>query len=141
MSQLRSMIREILAEEIGKLPKPQIREETVSIRNNAELSLFVHRILEMTQDGRLKADIASKRHIFKLTTAVPTSFQAHQPVAEPPISATETVFFESGLITEKDVSRLPPGLTCLGIGKTITITPLARDELRRKRIKIERRLP
>lgn len=144
MSQLRTLISEILTEELGKLhqqpTKPQIREEIVSIKNNSELSLFVHRILEMAQDGRLKTDIASGHHVFKLTTEVLSPFQAHQPVADHPGSSTKAVFFETGLVTEKDVSRLPRGLTSLGIGKTVNFTPLARDELRRKGIKIERRL-
>ena len=140
MSQLRTLIREILAEELGKQhppAKPQIIEERVSIKDNAELALFVQRILEMAQDGRLKADLVSGRHVFKLTTEI-APVQAHQPVAAPPNSAT--VFFETGLITEKDVAGLPADLTCLGIGKTTHFTPLARDELRRKGIKIERRL-
>lgn len=141
MSQLRTMIREILTEELGKLQptKPQIREEIISIKNNAELSSFVHRILELTQDGRIRADLASGQHVFKLTTEMLSPFQA-RPVATRPGSATETVFFETGLITEKDVARLPPNLTSLSIGKTINFTPLARDELRRKDIKIERKL-
>ncbi len=144
MSQLRTMIREILIEELGKLrslpTKPQIHEEIVSIKNNSDLSLFVCRILEMAQDGRIKADIVSGRHVFKLTTETSSPFPAYQPVVSHPNPPPQTVFFETGLITEKDVSRLPPNLTRLDIGKTINFTPLARDELRRKGIKIERRL-
>ncbi len=143
MSELRTMIREILAEELGKSREQPIRararEEVVSIRNNSELASFVRRILEIAQDGRLTADIASGRHVFKLTTEVLSPFQTHQPVADSSHPSNQVVFFETGLVTEKDVARLPRGLASVRIGKTVSFTPLARDELRRKGVKIERR--
>ena len=50
----------------------------------------------------------------------------------------EKVFRERGLVTEKDIAKLPAGLTAIEAGKRVRFTPLARDELRRRGIKIER---
>ena len=46
--------------------------------------------------------------------------------------------FSYGLLTEKDVEALPDGTRVVSVGKSVRFTPLARDELRRLNIKIER---
>ena len=73
MSDLRAMIREILSEELAGLRKApvlpaQTRDEVVSIRTNAELAAFVKRLLSLAQDSRLRADIETGRHVFRLAT-------------------------------------------------------------------------
>ena len=141
MSELRSVIRAVLTEELRKLrqesPASRSREEMVSIRNNSELATFVKRMLTMAQDARVRADIESGRHVFRLAAQQTVPINAHEPLAPAPGSAPGPVRFENGLIGEKQVAQLPDGLKSLSIGKSVRFTPLARDELRRRGVKIE----
>ena len=142
MSELRHLIREILSEELDKLQgvptaAPRITEEQVILRSNADLDAFVRRMMTVAQDGRLRADIEAGRHVFRLTNCNATQMQAHQPTA--PISQIHNpVRFDRGLVSERDVSSLPQDLRRIDVGKTVRFTPLARDELRRRGIKVER---
>lgn len=141
MSELRHLIREILAEELGKMVPPQavprVTEEQVSIRSNADLAAFVQRLLGAAQDGRLRADIEAGRHVFRLADSGPQQIQAHQPMAPNP-GAQPAVRFERGLVTERDVASLPKDARRIDVGKSVRFTPLARDELCRRGIKVER---
>lgn len=141
MSELRHLIREILVQELGKLPgqpaAPRITEEAVTIRGNGDLAAFVQRLMVAAQDGRLRADIEAGRHVFRLADTGPQPFQAHQPGAPNPGTPTP-IRFESGLVSERDVATLPQGASRLDVGKSVRFTPLARDELRRRGIKVER---
>lgn len=146
MSDLRALIREILTTELHHLQAdvstPDCREELVSISNNAELSNFVQRLLNIGQDSVLRADIQSGRHVFKLTpTAAMSTSTISVDGGQAGASRSHQVAparVDSGLITEKQVADLPPGTTTLSIGKTVRFTPLARDELRRRGIRPER---
>jgi hypothetical protein len=143
MSDLRAMIREILSEELAGLRKApvlpaQTRDEVVSIRTNAELAAFVKRLLSLAQDSRLRADIETGRHVFRLATGDQAPVKAHEPLTPSPSARSGPVRFETGLITEKEVASLPDDLRSLSIAKSVRFTPLARDELRRRGVKIER---
>ncbi len=141
MSELRHLIREILTEELGKLgnqtaPAP-VTEEQVTIRSDADLAGFVRRLMSAAQDGRLRADIAAGRHVFRLADAAAQPLRAHQPGAPNP-QPPQVARFERGLVCERDVASLPPGAVRVAVGKSVRFTPLARDELRRRGIKVER---
>ena len=143
MADLRATIRQILSEELAALRKEpalpaQTRNEVVSIRTNAELAVFVRRLLSLVQDSRLRADIEAGRHVFRLATGGPAPVKAHEPLSPSPSARLGPVRFETGLITEKEVASLPDDLRSLGIGKAVRFTPLARDELRRRGVRIER---
>jgi len=145
MSELRHLIREILVEELKRLPGqgagpdvvPSVTEEQVSIRSNADLTAFVQRLMAAAQDGRLRGDIMAGRHVFRLADTAPRQVQAHQPLAPSP-QAQGTVRFERGMISERDVASLARETTRIDIGKSVRFTPLARDELRRRGITVER---
>ena len=141
MSELRHLIREILAEELAKVTPPQaaprVTEEQVSIRSNADLAAFVQRLMGAAQDGRLRSDIEAGRHVFRLADHGAQHIQAHQPIAPNP-GAAPAVRFERGLVSERDVASLPQDMRRVDVGKTVRFTPLARDELRRRNIKVER---
>lgn len=143
MSELRHLIREILAEELGQMrtaavATPRVTEEQVQIRSNTDLEAFVKRLLVAVQDGRLRADIEAGRHVFRLAdTGAVQQVQAHQPMAPTP-QAQPPVRFERGLVSERDVASIPQGAQRIEIGKSVRFTPLASDELRRRGIKIER---
>ena len=138
------MIRELLAEELasaglgprsGAAPKPQVREENVSIGSDAELAAFVRRLLEITKDGRARAEIEAGRHVFRLARGA-SAAPAYS--AMPSATQNTPVSFERGLITEKEIIKLPDGVAVVKAGKRARFTPLAQDEMRRRGIKIER---
>ncbi len=141
MSELRHLIREILVEELARAAPqtaaPQVTEEQVSIHSNADLAAFVQRLMAAAQDGRLRADIAAGRHVFRLADHGVAQVQAHQPIAPNP-GAARAVRFERGMVSERDVASLPQDARRIDVGKTVRFTPLARDELRRRGIKVER---
>lgn len=144
MSDLRLLIREILAEELGRVgaapgSASQITEERVDIRSNADLAAFATRLLARAQDGKFRADVEAGRHVFRLAESGPVRLEAHTPHA-PPLGAQPAVRFDRGLVTEREVAALPPGTSRIEVGRAVRFTPLARDELRRRDIEIERAL-
>lgn len=146
MSDLRALIRELLVQEIaalgggnGSIPAPvPVREEAVAIRTDADLSAFVSRILTIADDPGLRKDIAAGRYRFRLSENNAMQPEAHQPMVPVRSPQSAKIRFERGLMTEKDVARLPDSASVISIGKSVRFTPLARDELRRRAIKIER---
>lgn len=140
MSDLRLLVREILAAELEKIkrdgPAPRGREEIVSISDDAELDAFVKRLMRMIRDSCLKADIESGRHVFKLARPGAAPPRPHQPLAPRPGPAA--VKWEGGVITEREIQNLPENLKSLSVGGSARFTPLARDEIRRRNIKVQR---
>ena len=144
---LRAMIREVLREELAargvgrSSGTPQIREEAVSIASDADLAAFARRILALAADSKARADIESGRHVFRLAgpgagnraAASAEDYERPQPKQN-----FSPVSFERGLVNEREIRNLPEGITVIRIGKTVRLTPLAQDELRRLGIKIER---
>ena len=130
---LRSVIRELLAEELaaiqGEAATPGVREEEVSIDTDEALGAFVKRILELAKDDAARAEIEQGRHVFRLVNV--TRPEGAAPKAAP-------ARYERGLVTEKDIAKLPAGIEAIEAGKRVRFTPLARDALRRGGIKIER---
>lgn len=147
MSDLRGLIREVLAEELARLRSGEgdtrVREEVVTLRSNADLQAFVQRIVALAQDGRSRAEIEAGRHVFRLapggaTAGAAPPMVAHQPAAPAPTAPPATVRFERGLVSERDIAALPEEQRSIRVGPSVRFTPLARDELRRRNIRIER---
>lgn len=144
--ELRSMIRELLAEELaaagvrsgrsGAAPKRQIREEFVSIGSDADLTAFVRKILDISKDGKARAEIEAGRHVFRLQRG--GAGGAQTAYAPPAVMAAAPVRFDRGLITEREITRLDDNVSIVQAGKRVRFTPLAQDEMRRRGIKIER---
>jgi len=138
---LRSVIRELLAEELAEIqgeaatPPPAVRAEEVSIDTDEALGAFVKRILELAADDKARAEIEQGRHVFRLANV--TRPEGAAPSARPAPRAAPARY-ERGLVTEKDIAKLPAGIAVIEAGKRVRFTPLARDELRRRGIKIER---
>ena len=139
----RTVIRELLAEELAKVrgemakgsaATTDVRDEEISIATDAELDAFVKRLLALAKDDRERAEIETGRHRFRLR---------HGAKSDPSTTtgrpqATAAVCFDAGLVTERDIAKLPIGLTNVQAGKRVRFTPLARDELRRRGVNIER---
>jgi len=143
MNLLRQQIRQILAEEISQLAThertpaaPARREETVRIQNDADLNEFAQRLLEIGQDGQSRAEILAGKWIFRLDRVGRGSSMVTNAGA-PERTSGQIVSFERGLITEGQIAKMQQGAT-LVVAKGVSLTPLARDEARRKQIKIQR---
>src|SRR5262245_10711877 len=98
--EIRTIIREVLAEEIASLRRPATREERVSIASDSDLARFVTRLLDLASDAELRREISEGRYVFRLggtEVARPEARQSRTPAA--PFS--RGVRFDSGLVTER----------------------------------------
>jgi len=136
---LSSLIRELLVEELAAIRgdvqvTPKIREEFVSMRSDADLAKFARHVLNMAKDPQSKNDIETGRLVFRLAAAPMTmATQSSGSVDEVAMNR-----FDKGLISEKEILALPSGMNSLRVGKKVCFTPLARDVMRQRGIKIER---
>lgn len=152
MSELRSLIRQILAEEIAGLRAeapggPQV--ERVRAGSEADLTDFALSLLARAQDPAFVTALRGGRIRFAPEGLAPPHVlplprHAPSPAALPmklvttaPASVPE---LRKGLITERDIAGMDEGETRLRITKSARLTPLAGDEARRRGIRIERTL-
>ena len=140
---LRHAIRTILLEELAARgvkvdtsPSPSDREEVVTIQSDQELADFVKRLLAMTKNSGLRADLEAGRYRFRLASA--TLRPSALPTPRAAIAAGKVVRFDSGLITEKHINSLPDDVTVVQAGTSVKFTPLAMDAARQGGIKVER---
>ena len=164
MSELRSLIRQILAEEIAALRSespggPQV--ERVRAGSEAELTEFALSVLARAQEPGFAAALREGRLRFAPEAgapacAAPAPVPAYAPpayvppsYAPPPAAAPVTLVtamparvpeLRKGLVTERDIAAVAEGETRLRITKSARITPLAGDEARRRGLRIERTL-
>jgi hypothetical protein len=157
MSELRSLIRQILAEEIaglraGTLGGPQV--ERVRAGTEADLTEFALSVVARAQepgfaaalrDGRIRfaPEPVAPAHAAPLPQAAPAS--SPRPAPAQPMTLVTTMpaavpELRKGLITERDIAAVAEGEVRLRVAKTARLTPLAGDEARRRGIRIERTL-
>jgi hypothetical protein len=130
--ELRQMIRDAIAAELGpdagrRQLAREPRDEIVSIGSDEELAQFVRRLLDMADDLRTREDIRAGRLRFRLAAGVGQRSEVQQ-----------APHVERGVVSEKQVDALSEGTQVLRVGKGVRLTPLARDRLRARKIKIER---
>ncbi len=142
---LRSLIQDVLRQEISlhsaesgafadTSPKPQTRQESLSIDSDSELMDFVHRLLEIAKDGKARKEIESGRWVFKLQNrGLSYSEDNNQATA----TNSSTSCFERGLISERQIDSLGPQVEKIIIGRRALLTPLARDVLQTRNIEVE----
>lgn len=136
---LRVAIRELLAKELAALRgkgtrqqedlsggdiKGDIKEESVAVSTGEELTAFAQRICALARDSRTREAIESGRWRFS-------------PRGSGAAREDGAVRFEKGVVGEREISSLREE-TCIRVGKRVCFTPLALDEVRRRRIRIER---
>ena len=143
-AELRSMIRELLQEELaalrlgnGQVTAVTRREEVVALQSDTDLAAFVSRIVHLAQDSNARAAIRTGQHVFRLGPRTMAQVHAHEPTIARSGEMALTRF-ETGLVTEKAIANLPEGQRSISVGKAVRVTPLARDELQRRNIRIER---
>ncbi len=134
MSDIRAIVREILVEELARHGKggSSVQRERVRMRNDADLNAFALKVLDLARDGDAAARIRAGQLRFELDGAPPAQAPRTAPVA-----AAQSASFERGLVTEKHIARLERA-SSIRVGKAVCFTPLAKDEIRRKGIKVER---
>ena len=131
---LRDTIRNILEDELNKhgiksneLVDKSRDEESVSIRNDEELGRFVKKLIEMAKDRNLRENILSNKYVFHLSNII--NEQSSDKKMNYFKSSSNSINFESGMITEKKILDLPDHVEVVRIGKNARLTPLARDTI------------
>ncbi len=139
--EIRSLIRQVLAEELAKL-RPAAnaprREEEVRIAGDEDLQRFVRRLLRMSADEATRRAIEEGRLVFRLGSGstAPASRAGSSGSAGRPAAASQRI--DKGFVSERQVDALPADTKVLQIGKAVRLTPLGRDRLRQRGIAIER---
>ena len=114
------------------------RVEAVSIASDADLAAFVGKLLKAAADPAARRDIEQGRVVFRLAGGAGAA--SPRPAAPAPAAAPagDTARMDRGVVSERGVDALPRGTRVLQLGKDVKLTPLARDRLRQRGIKIER---
>jgi phosphohistidine swiveling domain-containing protein len=138
--EIRKIIRELLVEEIALINKESVsldqkttREEIVSIKTDEDLMNFVKKILNIVKETDGFSNIENGDIIFHLDVPSSANLNSKSCTSHPTSNK-----IEDGLITEYDIAKLDENITVLQILKNAKLTPLAKDELRKKGIKMER---
>ena len=144
MEDLRSLVRELLSEELNKVNKKNsdsindLREEKVVIDNSKHLNSFVRRILDLSKDRKIVTEIMEGKYIFKLSNDH-QRFTNTSDIGNTINNSVGSINFLKGLITERDIMSVGENVSTITIGKFVRITPLAMDEIKKRSIKIERK--
>ncbi len=142
---VRSLIREVLAEELGRIareraPTPTRTEEIVSIKSNEDLQALVQHILKFSRNKSMRDRIAKGDYVFVLenTTDQPSTGKTNTIKAPSPQNRNGVVQIEKGFLSERQIEALPAGTRVVQLGQGVRFTPLARDRLRQRKITVER---
>ena len=138
--EIRKIIRELLVEEIASINKESVsldqkttREVIVSIRTDEDLMKFVKKILNIVRETDGFSNIENGDIIFHLEVPSSANLNSRSCTSHPTSNK-----IEDGLITEYDIANLDENITVFQVLKNAKLTPLAKDELRKKGIKMER---
>lgn len=140
MSAIREEIRAILREELAALRAGPAKAappstERVSIASSAALNRFARDLVERAASPDFAARVARGDIVFELAQDAPASPGA-AIVTGPARAQPDTL--DKKLITERDIAGLAGSARGLRISPHSRLTPLARDEARRRGIRIER---
>jgi len=131
---VRSLIREVLAEELARVARERsTTKETVSIKTNEDLQALVRHIVELSRDKSMREKITAGDHVFVLEN------QPGVSVAKTPAPNTRNVVqITQGFLSERAIEALPANTRVVQLGQGVRFTPLARDRLRQRKITVER---
>ncbi|MHA1599717.1 MAG: hypothetical protein ACTSW2_02740 [Alphaproteobacteria bacterium] len=148
---LRRLVREILREAIparvrstaktpARRPAPRAantqREESVAIGSDAELQAFVDRLLRLFENPAGREALRSGRHVFRLAQAA----KGGRSGGNGRIQSAEggTGHLDKGVLSEAKLISLAKTGKRITLGKSVTVTPLAKDKARQLGVKLER---
>ena len=130
---IRSLIREVISEVLPQLGVP-IQPHPVIITNDQQLNDFVERVTTMLDDPITGPMLRAGRLRFRLDeTTTPPATPSHIPD-----NSTNVITIEKGVLTERTVARAITEGAELALGRTVVITPLARERLRKSAITVVR---
>ncbi len=142
---VRSLIREVLAEELGKITRkrtatPSPTKEVVSIKTNEDLQALVQYIAIISGDKSMRDKIVKGDHLFVLDSR---SDSSKAPKIKgggltPSPNSNDVVVISEGFLSERRIEALPAGTRVVQLGRGVRFTPLARDRLRQRKIAVER---
>ena len=140
----------MLAEELGKLKGARpakaagrgddVRHETVSIASDADLAAFAARLLKAADNPKTRRDIEQGRLVFRLAGAMPNAACAAtgRPATRRYLTPWRDSRHRDRLLLRAPGRQAAEGNRTVRLGKRVKLTPLARDRLSHRRIKIER---
>ncbi len=158
-NELRQLIRELLQEQLQALgqhknvltlpatdntstaapPHKAAKVEFVSVGNDQDLAEFVAYVLKLNADPVTHQALHSGQIIFRIAPASNNPIPADNHSVPAKADKTEAVArYEHGLLTERECDSFDQRITSLQIGKSVRITPLAADNLRRRGVSIHR---
>lgn len=139
MAELKEEIRNLLREELSLMKDEfklsQTAVEQVVIRSNDDLMAFVHNILGRAADANFVRQIKERTLRFELSKQLSMGISS---CTDRNLDDKKYVSIDKILITERDIGKLDSAEKAINIWKSSRLTPLARDEIRRRGIKIER---
>lgn len=139
MSALRDEIRAILREEIaGLLGEMVPTAEVVRINSSADLNRFAQDLIKRAEDPDFAARVASGKVCFELAETLTATQEVNERpiVSSPPKPAG--VMIDKSLVTEQDIAGIDEHTRVVRLTSQSRLTPLAKDEARRKGLRIER---
>jgi len=138
---VRSLIREVLAEELGRVARERSpTKETVTIKTNEDLQALVRHIVKISRDKSMREKIAAGDHVFVLDKQSEISATENKvSIASTPSSnPSGVVQITEGFLSERTIEALPASTRVVQLGHRVRFTPLARDRLRQRKITVER---
>ena len=138
MSELKDEIRNVLRQELmlikQELKSIKPRVEHVNINSSDELMDFVRELLNRAKERNFVDQIKEGGLRFEISEKVKTgNFKS-----DPNLNVRKQASISKMLITERDIGNLKASEKTISIWKSSRLTPLARDEIRRRGISIER---
>ena len=139
MSELKEEIRNVLREEL-MLIKDELRGrgqmvKQVAIHSNDELMIFVRDLLDSAKEAAFVEQINEGTLRFELIDKSNTNTEIQN---NEKLEQRRQVSISKTLITERDIGNLTASEKTINIWKSSRLTPLAKDEIRRRGITIER---
>ena len=139
MSELKDEIRNVLRQELmliqQELKSIKPRVERVNIHSSDQLMDFVRELLDRVEERNFVDQIKEGALRFEISDKINKTDNLE---GDPNLHVRKQASINKMLITERDIGDLKASEKAISIWKSSRLTPLARDEIRRRGISIER---
>lgn len=139
MSDLKDEIRNVLRQELmliqQELKSIKPRVERVNIHSSDQLMDFVRELLDRAEERNFVDQIKEGALRFEISDKINKTDNLE---GDPNLHVRKQASINKMLITERDIGDLKTSEKTINIWKSSRLTPLARDEIRRRGISIER---
>jgi len=139
MSDLKDEIRNVLRQELmliqQELKSIKPRVEHVNINSSDQLMDFVRELLDRAEERNFVDQIKEGALRFEISDKINKTANLK---SDPNLDVRKQASINKMLITERDIGDLKTSEKTINIWKSSRLTPLARDEIRRRGISIER---